>query len=95
MHRYNYYWKKNDKEKTFYTFNICDHEECFKEVNSQAISYTTGVPAMIGSILILNKVWFKKGVWNLEQLDPDPFMKLLTMNGLPYQIIELKTKINF
>ncbi len=87
--------KKNNKEKTFYIFNVCDHEECFKEVNSQAISYTTGVPAMIGSKLILNNVWFRKGVWNLEQLNPDPFMKLLSNNGLPYQIVELKSKLNF
>ena len=87
--------KKNNKEKTFYTYNICNHEECYKEVDSQAVSYTTGVPAMIGSKLILNKVWFRKGVWNLEQFNPDPFLELLSKNGLPYKIVELKTKLIF
>ncbi len=68
--------KKNNKVKTFYTYNICKHEDCYKEVGSQAISYTTGVPAMIGSLLMLKKIWFKPGVWNMEQFDPDPFMNL-------------------
>ena len=87
--------KKNNKNKTFYTYNVCDHEKCFEEVGSQAVSYTTGVPAMIGSLLILKKKWFRAGVWNVEQFNPDPFMKLLNLHGLPYQSVELKTKLKF
>ncbi len=87
--------KKNNKNKTFYTYNVCDHEKCFEEVGSQAVSYTTGVPAMIGSLLILKKKWFRAGVWNVEQFNPDPFMKLLDLHGLPYQSVELKTKLKF
>ena len=87
--------KKNNLEKTYYTYNICNHEDCFKEVGSQAISYTTGVPAMIGSLLMLKKSWFKPGVWNMEQFDPDPFMELLNKHGLPTKIIQLENKVNF
>jgi saccharopine dehydrogenase (NAD+, L-lysine-forming) len=87
--------KKNNTEKTFYTYNICDHEECFDEVGSQAISYTTGVPAMIGAMLILQKIWFKPGVWNMEQFNPDPFMELLNQHGLPTKTIQLKDSMNF
>ena len=87
--------QKNNKEKTFYTFNICDHEECYNEVGSQAVSYTTGVPAMIGAMLMIQKIWFKPGVWNVEQFDPDPFMDLLNKHGLPSQTIELEEKLDF
>ncbi|MDA8687660.1 saccharopine dehydrogenase family protein [bacterium] len=86
---------KNNIEKTFYTYNICDHEKCFEEVGSQAISYTTGVPAMIGTMLILEKKWFQPGVWNMEQFNPDPFMKLLNQYGLPTKTIELSNRITF
>ncbi len=87
--------KKNNLEKTYYTYNICNHEDCFKELGSQAISYTTGVPAMIGSLLMLKKSWFKPGVWNMEQFDPDPFMELLNKHGLPTKTIQLENKVNF
>ncbi|MDC0531187.1 saccharopine dehydrogenase family protein [Alphaproteobacteria bacterium] len=87
--------KKNNLEKTFYTYNICDHEKCYDELGSQAISYTTGVPAMIGAMLMIQKIWFKPGVWNIEQFDPDPFMDLLNQHGLPSITIELDKKINF
>lgn len=87
--------QKNNTEKTFYTFNICDHEECYNEVGSQAISYTTGVPAMIGAMLMIQKIWFKPGVWNVEQFDPDPFMDLLNKYGLPSKTIELEEKLDF
>lgn len=87
--------KKNNTEKTFYTYNICDHEACFDEVGSQAISYTTGVPAMIGAMLMLQKIWFKPGVWNMEQFNPDPFMELLNQHGLPTKTIQLKDSVNF
>ena len=86
---------KNKKYKTIYCYNVCDHEKCFEEVESQAVSYTTGVPAMIGSLLILNKTWFKPGVWNLEQFDPDPFIDALKLYGLPNKIVELDEPLKF
>ena len=86
---------KNNKLKTIYCYNICDHKKCFEEVGSQAVSYTTGVPAMIGSLLMLKKTWFKPGVWNLEQFDPDPFIKLLNLHGLPNKIFTLDKPISF
>ena len=87
--------RKNNIEKTFYTYNICNHEDCYDEVGSQAVSYTTGVPAMIGSLLMLQKKWFRPGVWNIEQFDPDPFMKLLNQHGLPTKTIQLNDSLNF
>lgn len=80
---------KDGSPKAIYIYNICDHEECFAEVGSQAISYTTGVPAMIGAKQILSQLWRKPGVWNVEQLDPDAFMADLNVHGLPWQVIEL------
>ncbi|OGV48084.1 MAG: saccharopine dehydrogenase [Lentisphaerae bacterium GWF2_52_8] len=75
---------KDGKEKKYFVYNICDHEECYKEVQSQAISYTTGVPAMIGAMLIAQGEWSGKGVFNMEQLNPDPFMEKLNKHGLPW-----------
>ncbi|GGD42069.1 saccharopine dehydrogenase [Emticicia aquatilis] len=73
------------KDKTYYVWNNCDHAECYKEVKAQAVSYTTGVPAMIGAMLMLtNPDWQKAGVWNCEELNPDPFMALLNTQGLPW-----------
>lgn len=80
---------KDGVEKTFYIYNICDHEECYAEVKSQAISYTTGVPAMIGAKMMLEKKWAGAGVWNMEQCDPDPFMDDLNRYGLPWQVVEI------
>jgi saccharopine dehydrogenase (NAD+, L-lysine-forming) len=77
--------KKDGKDKTYYVYNVCDHEECYKEVGSQAISYTTGVPAMIGASLILKGLWKKPGVYNVEEFDPDPFMEELNKWGLPWK----------
>ncbi|HBJ2620684.1 saccharopine dehydrogenase family protein [Clostridium botulinum] len=76
---------KDGVEKTYYLYNICDHEECYKEVGSQAISYTTGVPAMIGASMILKGLWNKPGVHNIEEFNPDPFMNELNKWGLPWQ----------
>ncbi|KAI3350381.1 saccharopine dehydrogenase family protein [Clostridium botulinum] len=76
---------KDGVEKTYYVYNICDHEECYKEVGSQAISYTTGVPAMIGASMILKGLWNKPGVHNIEEFNPDPFMNELNKWGLPWQ----------
>ncbi len=80
---------KDGKERTIYIYQISDHEECYKEVLSQAISYTTGVPAMIGAKLMLEGKWKGKGVYNLEELDPDPFMEEMNRQGLPWQVEEL------
>ena len=77
--------KKDGKDKTYYLYNVCDHEECYKEVGSQAVSYTTGVPAMIGAMMLMTKTWDKKGVYNIEEFDPDPFMEALNKFGLPYK----------
>lgn len=76
---------KDGQPKTYYVYNICDHQACYREVGSQAVSYTTGVPAMIGASLVLTGEWKKPGVWNVEQLDPDPFMDRLNRFGLPWQ----------
>jgi len=82
-------------DRHVYLYNICDHEACFAEVGSQAVSYTTGVPAMIGAALMLDGSWRQPGVFNLEQLDPDPFMKMLNENGLPWQYVDLDRPLDF
>jgi saccharopine dehydrogenase (NAD+, L-lysine-forming) len=81
---------KDGREKEYYIYNICDHEDCYQEVGSQAISYTTGVPAMIGALLMLTGVWRGKGVFNMEEFDPDPFMEKLNRYGLPWTEVILK-----
>ncbi len=81
---------KDGKEKAIYIYNTCDHEECYAEVGSQGVSYTTGVPAMIGAKMMLENKWTTEpGVWNMEQNDPDPFMDDLNKYGLPWKCIEL------
>jgi saccharopine dehydrogenase (NAD+, L-lysine-forming) len=75
---------KDGTKKTYRLYNVCDHQECYREVGSQAISYTTGVPAMIGAMLVMTGVWNKPGVWNMEDFDPDPFMEALNKWGLPW-----------
>jgi len=82
---------KNGEKKTIYIYQVSDHQECYKEVLSQAVSYTTGVPAMIGAKLILEKTWWKAGVYNIEEFDPDPFMEELNKQGLPWKIKELNS----
>lgn len=79
---------KEGKERCVYIYNICDHQACYKEVGSQAISYTTGVPAMIGAKMMLEGKWMQPGVWNIEQMDPDPFMADMHRYGLPWTVIE-------
>lgn len=75
---------KDGKPVNYYVYNVCDHEACYKEVGSQAVSYTTGVPAMIGAMLVVNGIWNKPGVHNVEELDPDAFMEALNQWGLPW-----------
>lgn len=79
---------KDGKKKSVYIYNICDHQECYREVGSQAISYTTGVPAMIGAKLVVGGIWNKPGVYNCEEFDPDPFMEELNKCGLPWAVDE-------
>lgn len=76
---------KDGKPVKYYVYNICDHQECYKEVGSQAISYTTGVPAMIGAMMVMTGKWKKAGVHNIEEFDPDPFMDALNKWGLPWK----------
>ncbi len=80
--------KKNGETITRYIYNVCDHEDAFNETGTQAIAYTTGVPAMIGAMMVLTGVWQGTGVYNIEQLDPDAFMEALNAYGLPWQVVE-------
>ncbi len=82
-------------EKTFYIKNICDHEAAYAETGNQAVSYTTGVPAMIGAAMMLTGAWAGEGVFNIEQFDPDPFMDMLNHHGLPWTVEELPTPLPF
>ncbi len=84
---------KDGKERSIYIYNICDHQECFREVESQAISYTTGVPAMIGAMMVLNGDWKKPGVFTTDEFDPDPYMDALNKWGLPWKVVENPTLV--
>ncbi len=86
---------KDGSEKTLYLYNICDHEDAYAETGNQAVSYTTGVPAMIGAALVLTGQWKGEGVFNMEQFDPDPFMEMLNAHGLPWQVKELEGPLPF
>ncbi|MBP1572764.1 MAG: saccharopine dehydrogenase family protein [Oscillospiraceae bacterium] len=77
--------EKNGEKKHYYIYNVCDHEECYKEVESQAISYTTGVPAMCGAMMMLTGQWNKAGVYTVEEMNPDPFLEALSKYGLPHK----------
>ncbi|EGK8111458.1 saccharopine dehydrogenase family protein [Campylobacter upsaliensis] len=81
---------KDSKDKQVYIYNVCNHEECFKETLSQAVSYTTGVPAMIGAKLVARGIWSGVGVKNMEEFDAKPFMDELNSQGLPWKILEMK-----
>jgi saccharopine dehydrogenase (NAD+, L-lysine-forming) len=78
---------KDVKKRSVYIYQVSDHEKCYAEVQSQAVSYTTGVPAMIGAKLMLNRIWWEAGVHNMEEFDPDPFMDELNTQGLPWKVI--------
>ena len=75
---------KDGKEKTYYIYNNCSHEAAYKETGTQGVSYTTGVPAMIGAMMFMKGLWKKPGVFNVEEFDPDPFMAELNKHGLPW-----------
>jgi saccharopine dehydrogenase (NAD+, L-lysine-forming) len=87
--------QKNGQPKTVHVFNVCDHEVAYAETGSQAVSFTTGVPAMIGAVLMLTDRWKGQGVFNMEQLDPDPFMAMLGRHGLPWQVKDLPAPLAF
>jgi saccharopine dehydrogenase (NAD+, L-lysine forming) len=72
------------KAKKYYIYNICDHAAAYKDVQAQAVSFTTGVPAMIGAMMMLTRVWRGEGVFNVEEFDPDPFMEKMGQYGLPW-----------
>ena len=80
--------EKDGVQKTIFIYNVCDHEECYRELGSQAISYTTGVPAMIGTALLLEGSWRKPGVFTTDEFDPDPYMDMLNKWGLPWVVVE-------
>jgi saccharopine dehydrogenase (NAD+, L-lysine-forming) len=80
---------KDGKPKKVFLYNICDHAETYKEVRAQAVSYTTGVPAMVGAAMMMTGKWKQPGVVHMEQMDPDPFLELLGRAGLPWHIKEL------
>jgi len=86
---------KDGEERTFYIYQICDHEEAFAETGNQAVSYTTGVPAMVGAAMMLTGAWRGEGVFNMEQFDPDPFLDMLRKQGLPWQAKELGGPLGF
>jgi saccharopine dehydrogenase (NAD+, L-lysine-forming) len=80
---------KDSQRKKVYIYNVCDHEVCYKETNAQAVSYTTGVPAMIGAMMMAKGEWMKNGVYNMEEFDAKPFMDALNIHGLPWHIMEM------
>ncbi|HZF70730.1 saccharopine dehydrogenase family protein [Sulfuricurvum sp.] len=80
---------KDGKKRKIYIYQVKDHEECYAEVKSQGVSYTTGVPAVIGAKLMVQGIWNGQGVFNMEQLDPDPFMDEMNTQGLPWNVIEM------
>jgi saccharopine dehydrogenase (NAD+, L-lysine-forming) len=86
---------KDGKPRTVYVSNICDHEDAYAETGNQAVSYTTGVPAMIGAAMMLTGAWTGAGVFNIEQFDPDPFMDMLNKHGLPWTVKELDAPLDF
>jgi len=86
---------KDGKKRKIYIYNVCDHQACYRETGAQAVSYTTGVPAMIGAKMMLQGTWGGKGVFNMEQFDAKPFMDELNVQGLPWKIIEMKPEETF
>ena len=80
---------KDGIKKKIYIYNVCDHQACYRETGAQAVSYTTGVPAMIGAKMILEKEWSGEGVFNMENFDAKPFMEELSKQGLPWKISDI------
>jgi saccharopine dehydrogenase (NAD+, L-lysine-forming) len=80
--------EKDGKPRKVFIYNVCDHAEAYREVRAQAISYTTGVPAMVGATMMATGAWSGRGVFNIEELDPDPFLEELGRRGLPWHVQE-------
>jgi saccharopine dehydrogenase (NAD+, L-lysine-forming) len=78
---------KDGKEVTYYVYNNCKHQDAYNETGAQGVSYTTGVPAMIGAMMFMKGIWKKPGVFNVEEFNPDPFMEMLNKHGLPWHEI--------
>jgi len=78
--------KKDGEDKEIFIYNVCDHAACYKEVDAQAISYTAGTPPVAAAILVAQGIWNPKTMVNVEELDPDPFIKLLGKMGLPTKV---------
>lgn len=75
---------KDGKEKTYYIYNNCSHQHAYQDVQAQGVSYTTGVPATVGAIMMLTNQWMRSGVYNVEEFDPDPFLEKVSELGLPW-----------
>ncbi len=84
---------KNGTDKQVYIYNVCNHEACYAETGAQAVSYTTGVPAMIGAKLVAKGIWSGKGVKNMEEFNATPFMEELNSQGLPWKVLEMKPSL--
>ncbi len=80
---------KDGKPVEYIIYNVCDHAECNRELGAQAVSYTTGVPAMTGAMMMMKGIWSGKGVFNVEQLDPEPFLEEVARQGLPWHVLKL------
>ena len=76
---------KNGRNRNYYIWNNCSHQAAFDETGAQGVSYTTGVPAMTGAMMMLTGAWSGKGVFNVEEFDPDPFLEKLGLHGLEWQ----------
>lgn len=85
---------KDGQERTYFIYNNCDHALCYQEVKAQAVSYTTGVPAVVGAIMMMTGAWMRPGVWNVEEFNPDPFLDILAKYGLPWHEI-LNAQLDF
>ncbi|HET6613685.1 MAG TPA: saccharopine dehydrogenase family protein [Kofleriaceae bacterium] len=81
--------QKSGRRRRVFIYNVCDHAACYREVGAQAVSYTTGVPAMVGAKMMITGRWQQPGVHNIETLDPDPFLAELSERGLPWHVIDL------
>ncbi|NPA11489.1 MAG: saccharopine dehydrogenase family protein, partial [Epsilonproteobacteria bacterium] len=81
--------KKDGKPKTYYIYNICNHEKAIEETGAHCVSYTTGVPAIIGCKLMAKKIWWDEGVHNVEEFDAKPFFEEMDKQGLPIKVIEI------
>jgi saccharopine dehydrogenase (NAD+, L-lysine-forming) len=80
--------QKNGRRRKVFLYNVCDHAKCFEETRAQAVSYTTGVPAMAAALMIVNGAWKERGVLNIEQLDPSPYLEAVGRYGLPWHQLE-------